>query len=271
MNKKRIIIVGAIVLLLGIAFVVVGFVTSSGIKVNKYEIDKDYEIDMAHITDTHFDNTFEREDYDVLVDTINSEEIDVLFFTGDLFQAHSITSEVEDNIVSMFNELEADYKLAVLGNHDFNGYDGVRTDVVRVLENSGFTILYNESVSYEINGFKYNFLGFDDLMMGVSNYSGVLDEIDENAINFVLSHEPDTFNTVTDEHIEAMFSGHSHGGQIRLPVIGSLYHVPGAKIYNDNNHYEENGRDLYISFGLGESALKIRFYNKRQFEIYHYS
>lgn len=270
MSKKKIIIIGSSVILSGILFVVIGFLTSIGIQVNNYEIDKDYEITLGHITDTHFDNRFSRNDYDTLVDTINEQDIDVLMFTGDLFQAHSIESDIEDGIVDLLNELEADYKLAVLGNHDFSDFNQVRADVVRVLENSGFTILYNESIQYDINGSTYNFLGFDDLMMGMSNYNGVINQIDENAINFVLSHEPDTFDVVTDENIVAMFSGHSHGGQIRLPIIGSILNVPGAKTYNEQ-HYTVNDKDLYVSFGLGESMIRVRFFNKRQFEIYNYS
>jgi predicted MPP superfamily phosphohydrolase len=263
MSNKTIIIIVSSILLLGIIFVTLGFVTSRGIQMNKHEIDKDFNIKFGHITDTHFDNRFERTDYDVLVDNINNEEVDVLLFTGDLFQVVSVDEELEDNVISLLNELEADYKIAVLGNHDYNSYSEARADVVRILEATGFTILINESIQYDINDSTYNFLG-------MSNYSSIIDEIDENAINFVLSHEPDTFEYVTDESIVAMFSGHSHGGQIRLPLIGDVYNVPGARIYNDH-HYNVDGRDLYVSFGLGESMIRIRFYNKRQFEIYNYS
>ncbi len=260
----------SIVFLLGTLFIVIGFTTSVGIKVNHHELDRDFSIKLAQLTDTHFDNSFDENDYKFLVDTINNEDIDVLMFTGDLFQAHSINSDVEDNIMNLLSSLESKHKIAVLGNHDYFDILEVREDVVRVLEGSGFTILYNEAIQYDINGFKYNFLGLDDLRKGDSNYSSIVQEVDESAINFVLSHEPDTFDTVKDEEIVAMFSGHSHGGQIRLPLIGDIINVPGAKVYNEH-HYSINERDLYVSFGLGESMIPIRFFNKRQFEIFNYS
>ena len=270
MKRKKIMIIAASVVLLGIIFVIIGFLTSRGIQVNYHEIDKDFNLKMAHITDTHFDDRYVREDYDVMVNTINEEEVDLVIFTGDLFQVTSITETLQTNITALLSEITADYKLAVLGNHDYFGDSGFTSKVITILEDSGFTVLINESIEYEINDKTFNFIGFDDLRMGVSNYSTVLEEIDENAINIVLSHEPDTFDYILNTDAIAMFSGHSHGGQVRLPIIGDIYNVPGAKKYNEE-HYEIDGKDLYVSFGLGESMIRIRFYNKRQFEIYNYS
>lgn len=270
MMKKKLLILFCIVIVIGITFVGLGFLLSRGIQVNEHQIDEDFEIKIAHITDTHFDNDFDSNDYSKLVDTINSSDIEVLLFTGDLFQERSISLEVETKIIEMLTALNADYKLAVLGNHDYDEYSTVRADVMRVLENSGFTVLVNESVELDINNRTFKFLGFDDLWNGDSNYTEILKEIDESAINFILAHEPDTFNEVKDLNFHTMYSGHSHGGQIRLPIIGDLINVPGARIYNEH-HYRENDKDLYVSFGLGESAIRIRFYNRRQFEIYDFS
>ncbi|AIO18576.1 putative metallophosphoesterase [Candidatus Izimaplasma bacterium HR1] len=270
MNRKRILIIASSIILSGIIFVVVGFMTSQGIQVNYHEIDKDFDLKIAQFSDTHFDNKYVREDYNVMVDTVNDEEVDLLIFTGDMFQITDVSLELEESITSLLSEINADYKLAVLGNHDYFGSTTLTNRIITILEDSGFTVLINESITYVINDQTFNFIGFDDLMMGDSNYSDVLGEVDENAINFVLSHEPDTFDSILNTDCVAMFSGHSHGGQIRLPIIGDIYNVEGARKYNDH-HYEVDGKDLYISFGMGESVIRVRFYNRRQFEIYNYS
>ena len=269
MNKKIVYIFSG-VFFVGIVFFIIGIVTSLGIKVNYHEIDNGYAIKLSQITDTHFDDDFKRETYLKMIETINDSDIDVLMFTGDLFQVDEVSDALETDIISILSELEATNKIAVLGNHDYYHGDDFTEQVIRILESSGFTVLINEGIELIINEQTFHFYGLDDYMMGDTNYSVVLDEIDENAINFVLSHEPDTFDVVLDQNIEAMFSGHSHGGQIRLPIIGDIYNVPGAKKYNEHQ-YVIDDKTLFISFGLGESMIRFRFYNHRQFEIYNYS
>lgn len=268
---KRKMIIGIItIVLLGIIFILVGFLTSRGIQVNSHEIDKDYEIKIAQFSDTHFDDHYDRDDYDSFIESINSVSPDVIFFTGDLFQTHSVSDTLHTEIVSLLSELEGTHKLAVLGNHDYYPGDTFKDEVIEILEEAGFTVLINENIVLDINDTLFNFIGFDDYMMGNGSYSTVLKTIDSTQVNMVLSHEPDTFPYIFDTDAKIMFSGHSHGGQIRLPLIGDIINVPGAKKYNEH-HYQENEKDLYVSFGMGESMIRVRFFNKRQVEIYDFS
>ncbi len=205
-----------------------------------------------------------------MVDTINDEEVDVVLFTGDLFEVSVISDELEDKIITYLSKIECIDKFAVLGNHDYSHGENFTAQVITILELSGFIVLQNDSRNRLINGEHYKFIGLDDLMLGDSQYDPILETIDDQYTNIVLSHEPDTFDKVIDMDISAFFSGHSHGGQIRLPLIGDILNPPGAKKYNEH-HYEFADKDLFISFGMGETIIKIRFFNHRQFEIYNYS
>ena len=80
-------------------------------------------------------------------------------------------------------------------------------------------------------------------------------------------HEPDYIEQIEYSKFDVIFSGHSHNGQVRLPIIGSMYEPVGAKKYYDE-HYDLNGTDLYISSGVGLSWLPIRLFNRPSFNFY---
>ena len=68
---------------------------------------------------------------------------------------------------------------------------------------------------------------------------------------------------------DLVLSGHSHLGQLRLPLFGAIYVPRGSKTYYDE-HYKLDKADLYISGGLGTNTLKLRFFNKPSFNLYRF-
>ena len=104
-------------------------------------------------------------------------------------------------------------------------------------------------------------------MHGDIDYTEVLETSDDYDYNIVLSHEPDTFDTIKSYNIISVFSGHSHGGQVRLPFIGAIYNINGARVYKEHHHYL-NGTHLYVNFGLGATIIPLRFYNPSVLDVY---
>lgn len=257
-------------MVLGVSFGLYGYFSSMKIVVNYHELDRDINIKIAQISDTHFDDKFTEKNYMTIVNTINEEEVDVVIFTGDLFEIGTISDDLEEDIISYLSKIDCIDKFAVLGNHDYSHGESYTNQVITILELSGFIVLQNEYRDRVFNTEHFRFIGLDDLMLGDSNYTTVLENVDETYTNIVLSHEPDTFDEVIQLDVVAMFSGHSHGGQVRLPLIGSIVNPPGATYYN-NHHYEFEDKDLFVSYGIGETILKLRLFNPRQFEIYNYS
>lgn len=253
-----------------ITFTIYGFAISYQLTINK-RITDNTNIDMKiiQISDTHFLDNYEDEKYLELINDINDLNPDIVIFTGDMFEVDSINISLQEKVTDFFLEISCSNKYAVLGNHDYS--NEVKTDTTKeILMDSGFTILVNENTELTLNDKTINIIGLDDLMMGDANYDDVLSTSYDYDFNLVLSHEPDTFDTVKTYDIFAMYAGHSHGGQVRLPFIGEIYNVPGAKIYNDRYTYEEETH-LYVSFGLGETIIPIRFFNPRSIEYYEYS
>ena len=262
MNFLIILLILSVVSVLIIAY---GIVSSKEVKVNHRNTDIGLKI--AHISDTHFDERYTSKQYQTVIDVINEAEPDVLFFTGDLFQVKTISDTLEEEITTFLSNLKCDHKYAVLGNHDYYGEGDFTDQVIDILESSGFVVLVNQVTELTLNDSTYQIVGLDDYKEGNREYNVVLDTLDEEKQTIILSHQPDTFDLVMEYDFLAMFSGHSHGGQLRLPIIGDIYNVPGAKKYNEK-HYLVDGKNLYISFGLGESVVNFRLFNPRQFEIY---
>jgi len=251
---------------IGVVFVLVGVITSYRISLKQQDCDIDINITIGHVTDTHFRNNMDNQYYQNTIDELNALQPNMIIFTGDMFQEHDISESLIQKAKDFFNRFEAEYLYAVLGNHDYYS-DTTLQIVTEILEEAGFTILINTNDVITINNQTVNVIGLDDLTFGNTDYQTILETSKDYEQTIVLSHEPDSFDDVHPYPVQVMFSGHSHGGQIRLPGIGSLVNVPGAKVYHDRT-YLKNGTKLYISFGLGQSLINIRMYNPHHIEFY---
>lgn len=154
---------------------------------------------------------------------------------------------------------------AVLGNHDMWAH-GAR-DVRAAFAANGIPLLENRAVRLAKDGRPFWLLGLGDQCvrrvrgrwLGVDDLPATLAQIGDGAPAILLAHEPFVFPRVPSR-IALTLSGHTHGGQVRLPVVGPLVRpsLPGQRAYV-HGHYREGDRDLVVSAGLGMSILPMRF------------
>jgi uncharacterized protein len=86
-----------------------------------------------------------------------------------------------------------------------------------------------------------------------------LDGIPDDAATVLLAHEPDYADTVAiDQRVSLQLSGHSHGGQVRLPFYGALA-LPWLGEHYDMGLYDIDGLKLYVNRGVGMIAPYVRF------------
>ena len=98
--------------------------------------------------------------------------------------------------------------------------------------------------------------------------TNLVDEIDTtNFYKIVLTHEPDTIDNFINYNPDLVFSGHTLGGLIKLPFIKPLFLPENNKKYYED-HYKINNTELYISNGLGTSAITARFNNHPSINFY---
>jgi predicted MPP superfamily phosphohydrolase len=162
---------------------------------------------------------------------------------------------------------------AILGNHDWwhgplpldpgDDAEGVR----RALRHMGATLLENDALRLEKDGAPFWLAGLADQMAfrvgaahwrGQDDLPGTLAKITDDAPAILLAHEPFIFSRVP-KRVALTLAGHTHGGQINLPLMGPIFAELRFRSTHIYGHIEEDGRHLVISGGLGESILPMRF------------
>ncbi len=224
-------------------------------------IPKSFEgIKIVQFSDTHVGFQYTLHQLEKLIKKINVLQPDIIFFTGDLMDEPNKFQEI-NQLVPLLKQLHAPLgKYCVFGNHDHGGYG---SDLYRnIMETAHFTVLLNESRPInQKDGSSIYLLGIDDAMLGRPNLNAALKNIPNNKFKLLLSHAPDLADTASQHQIHWQLSGHSHGGQVKIPFIGALVTPPFARIYTEGLYTigENNPLSLYVNRGIGTTRLPFRF------------
>ena len=202
---------------------------------------------------------------------VNSLKPDIIFILGDFNAGHRlVTGPVMPGAWGeALSVLDAPLgTFAILGNHDWwhgpvPGMPGGPAEIRTVLAERHITLLENDAVRLAKNGRVFWVAGLADQMAhrlkrgwtrGADDLRGTLAKVPEHDPVILLAHEPFVFYR-TPERVALTLCGHTHGGQVRLPIIGAPFTPSRRYCYG---HIVENGRHLIVSGGLGESGLPIR-------------
>ncbi|WP_243291657.1 metallophosphoesterase [Bacillus sp. FJAT-47783] len=221
---------------------------------------------IVQFSDTHLSDYFKIEQLERVVNTINSFNPDVIVFTGDLIDEPNRYNRLND-IVPVLQDLSAPLgKYAIYGNHDHGGYG---TDIYKnIMERSNFELLQNKSKKIQLEDGSFIYMaGLDDLMLGKPDWDKTFHKMAENTYTILLAHEPDAANRTKHYPVHLQLSGHSHGGQIKLPFIGPLYTPPFSNDYHEG-FYEVGSTTLYVNRGLGTTRLPFRFLSVPEITVF---
>lgn len=219
---------------------------------------------IAQISDLHYGPTNRSSKYfKKTVDLILKQKPDLIFLTGDYYQWDP---EFLAELPKLLRGLTAPLGVyGVLGNHDYGAcYPGtLYCDPFdpNLLKNhfgaNGISILTNESLDLDYQGTRFNLVGLHDLWSGMFNPDTAFQHVKTELPTFVLSHNPDTTNLIRHEY-DLMFSGHVHGGQISLPLIGPIAVPVKNKHLRRGFHQISDRRHVYVNRGLGYT-FKMRW------------
>jgi len=145
--------------------------------------------------------------------------------------------------------------VAILGNHDW-WFDGPR--VRRALEGAGIPVLENAALRRERRGAIFWLVGIADLWTREPDVAGPLRDIPEDAPIVVLTHSPDIFPRIP-ARVVLTLAGHTHGGQVALPLLGRPIVPSQFGQRYAIGHVEEEGRHLFVTPGIGTSIIPVRF------------
>ncbi len=194
---------------------------------------------------------------------VNSQNPDAIFFAGDLTDKRVGKYKFEEAAEALKRFKAAYGKYAVFGNHDY--HTGV-LKVKKTLESGGFLVLSNQSATLTKNGQKIQVIGLDDAIRGKVNIKRALSFREPELCSILLVHEPDIAEVTSRYNIDLQLSGHSHGGQVRLPLIGPLKTTQLARkfVYG---LYNLGKMQLYTTRGVGVTILPIRFFCRPEIVI----
>lgn len=225
---------------------------------------------IVQFSDTHLGFHYSLSQFNRLITKINSLNPDVIFFTGDLMDKPNEYDQ-QHLITSLLKRLQAPFgKFAIYGNHDHGGYG---SEIYKtIMEQSGFTILQNEANKIKlVDGSEIFILGLDDAMLGKPDFTKMIKGIPDGSYKILLSHEPDLANEAHAQGIQLQLSGHSHGGQIKIPLFGPLVTPPLAEKYHEGFYTlesETNQLVLYVNRGIGTTRLPFRFLSPPEVSVF---
>lgn len=221
---------------------------------------------VAQLSDIHIDDYTEPFLLRDAVKQINAAKPDAVFLTGD-FVTRGLLPEMLA-IASIWpcgrllNQLECPHRYAVLGNHDIL----VDRSVIKaaLIENA-ITVLDNAYAPIERAGARFWLAGVDDPLEGVPDPQKAIPASICNVPHepvVLLCHAPDYVDRLValpeGQAVSLMLSGHTHGGQVRVPFAGPLILPPLGRRYVEG-WFRFGNLQLYVNRGLGTVGVPVRF------------
>ncbi|MDR9856719.1 metallophosphoesterase [Paenibacillus sp. VCA1] len=218
---------------------------------------------IALFSDLHLGFHTHESDMARLAEAIESESPDLVLFTGDAVDSR--TEAMRDYLPLLASMNGALGKFAILGNHDYLGDADRIADMLGI---SGFHVLRNAHGLVKRQGEAIAIVGLEDGIMGSPDPVQGLSGVPHGLFTLLMMHEPDYADTAAGYPFDMQLSGHSHGGQVRLPLLGAVLTPPGSRRYIMGTYaIGERSMPLYVNRGIGETHLPIRFLCKPELTI----
>jgi len=217
---------------------------------------------IAVLSDFHYDPVFSVHPLRAAIPTVNALQPDLIALTGD-FVSEPISGRsrrkaayAAEPCASLLRLMKAPHGLwAVMGNHDASTDPDLVTSILR---STGIQVLSNQSTSIEQAGGRFWLSGVADVLDGDSDLNSTLANVPKDEATILLAHEPDYADYVARHPVDLQISGHSHGGQVRLPFLPPFYEPPLARKYIAGL-YQIGPLTLYTNRGLGTVGVPVRF------------
>jgi predicted MPP superfamily phosphohydrolase len=227
---------------------------------------------LAQISDIHMGGWMNPDRLQQVADIIKGERPDVLLITGDFLLGHHFSDAEKQAILDLIPILsslaESIPSFAVLGNHDYwTSSDAIR----QMLFSCGITDLTNTVFTLTREKESLHICGVDDIWRGNVRLDEVIAKLDDAGAAILLAHEPDFADvSAATGKFDLQISGHTHGGQVILPLFG-----PPVRPYLGKKYpiglYKIRDMFQYTNRGVGMARLPIRFNCPPEISIFELS
>ena len=208
-------------------------------------------IKFAHISDLHCDTNENVEPQ--MIAAIAEEKPDFIVFTGDTMNEAAALPVLKQTLTSLA-KIAPTY--VVKGNWDAWYYSKID-----LFSGTGVRELNDESVKVEIAGTSLYIVGVPVRTM--LNFEQAFRDVPPEAFKILLHHYPDEIETAKQHKVDLYCAGHTHGGQVALPVYGALVTFSRFDKKYESGLFQEDGTSLYVNRGLGiEAHPRFRFFSR---------
>lgn len=211
---------------------------------------------LVVLGDFHFKPSTNLDFVRKIVAQTNSLQPDLILLVGDYID---YDLHVLPRLLDELRHLRAQHGIfGCLGNHD--RWAATATEYKHSFQHTGIRLLVNENIQLSIHGERLFLAATDCIWGGQPDPEATLSGIPRNAPLITLVHEPDYFDTMVQHHrAHLQLSGHTHGGQCRVPLIG---YSPIKVKYGKNyiyGRFQCGDSQLFVTRGIGTTSLPVRF------------
>ena len=206
---------------------------------------------IGHLSDMHLGMRFAADNTRWAVAQMAREQPDLLALTGDFVSYEHAIAALPEALAGLPRPRLGAY--AVPGNHDH--WEGV-PEIGRALAKLGVQLLINQHQALAVGGATLVVAGVDDLWDGSPDLGATLAGAPEGAFTALLAHCPDVADEAAARGVALQLSGHTHGGHMRLPWLGSFC-LPRHGWRYPVGHAHVGAAQLYVSRGIGGLPLRV--------------
>jgi predicted MPP superfamily phosphohydrolase len=215
---------------------------------------------IVQISDFHFEEFTEAAFLERVVRRVNELAPDLVVLTGDFVSTKPLPrrfgARMAYHCAEILGQIACPLRYAVLGNHD--ALVGAPA-VIDALRTNSIPVLANNYVPLERDGRRIWLAGIRDVLEQRPDLNAALPADSDSGPVILLAHEPDFADHAVRHRVDLVLSGHTHGGQIRLPFLPPLLLPQMGKKYVHGHFRLNDGLQLYVNRGIGAVNLPFRF------------
>ncbi len=219
---------------------------------------------IVQVSDLH--NAEFGEDNQKLLKIVAEQSPDLIAITGDVVDSRHTDFDIAVSTAASLAKIAPTYYVS--GNHESRlyGYYKLKWDLIC----NGVTVLENQKVSLERGDEKITLIGIedptfahDDTPLYMTSRMALQNLATDGEYKVLLAHRPEVFKAYYVNHIDLVLTGHAHGGQFRLPLIGPIF-APQQGFFPEYSQgtYTEDDTTMIVSRGLGNSIFPFRINNR---------
>ncbi len=209
---------------------------------------------IAQVSDVHYPGN--RAAAQAALDLLGQERPDIVLLTGDMTESLTALGDVRTFAAESRGSLAT---VALLGNweHRVGAVGAVALDTYRA---AGVDLLVNQSMTVDVGGVPLSLVGLDDPVSGLPDLPKARENVVRGSTEIWLVHAPgvvDKLSARPHAPPALLLAGHTHGGQIRIPLLPPVTPVGAGRFLE--GWYLDTLAPLYVSRGIGTTGIPARF------------